>query len=37
MDEVLGVVGLAGFIVGVVALSGAVTWLVVKLTPRRTD
>jgi hypothetical protein len=37
MDEVLGVVGLVGFIVGMVALSGAVTWAVVKLTPRRTE
>ena len=35
MTTILGVVGLLAFIVCVIALASSVTWLVVKLTPRR--
>ena len=35
MRTVLGLLGLVGFIVCVIALAAAVTWLVVKITPRR--
>jgi hypothetical protein len=30
---VLGLIGLALFVVGVIALSAAVTWLVIKISP----
>ena len=33
MSTVLGLIGLAVFIVGVIALAAALTWLVVKLSP----
>ena len=36
MDIVLGLAGLAAFIVCVVALAAAVTWAVVRLTPSKT-
>ncbi len=35
MDTVLGLFGVAVFIVGVIALAAAVTFAVVKLTPER--
>jgi hypothetical protein len=35
MATALGLVGLAAFIVCVIALAAAVTWAVVKLTPQR--
>jgi hypothetical protein len=33
MSTVLGLIGLAAFIVAVIALAATVTWLVVKLSP----
>jgi hypothetical protein len=33
VETVLGLVGLALFIVGVIALAAGVTWAVVKITP----
>jgi hypothetical protein len=33
MDTVLGLLGLVGYVVGMLALSAAVTGLVVKLSP----
>jgi hypothetical protein len=33
VDTVLGLLGLALFIVGVISLAAGVTWLVVKITP----
>ena len=35
MDTLLGLAGLAVFIVCVIALAASVTWLVVRLTPAR--
>jgi hypothetical protein len=35
METVLGLIGLAFFIVCVISLAAAVTWTVVKLTPQR--
>ena len=35
MWTVLGLIGLAFFIVGVIALAAGVTWTVVKLSPPR--
>ncbi len=35
MSTVLGLIGLAFFIVGVIALAAGVTWTVVKLSPPR--
>ena len=35
MATVLGLIGLALFIVFVISLAAAVTWTVVKLTPQR--
>jgi hypothetical protein len=37
MDTVLGLIGMAVFILAVIALAAAVTWLVVKITPTRDD
>jgi hypothetical protein len=34
VDEVLGVLGIAVFIVCVIALAAAVTWLVVRISPK---
>ena len=33
METLLGLIGLALFIVGVIALAAGVTWAVVKITP----
>jgi uncharacterized membrane protein len=33
--DILGLVGMTLFIIGVVALAAAVTWLVVKISPAR--
>jgi hypothetical protein len=35
MGTVLGLLGLVAFIVSVIALAAAVTWLVVKISPKR--
>jgi hypothetical protein len=35
MATVLGLIGLAVFIVAVIALAASVTWLVVKISPGR--
>ena len=35
METILGLLGVAVFIVSVLALSAGVTWTVVKLTPQR--
>jgi hypothetical protein len=35
VSTVLGLIGLAFFIVGVIALAAGVTWTVVKLSPPR--
>lgn len=35
MDTILGLIGMALFIVGVLSLASAVTWTVVKLTPQK--
>jgi hypothetical protein len=35
VTTVLGLIGIVLFIVAVIALAAAVTWLVVKLTPTR--
>jgi hypothetical protein len=35
MSTVLGLIGLAFFVVCVIAFAAAVTWTVVKLTPQR--
>jgi hypothetical protein len=35
VSSVLGLIGLAFFIVGVIALAAGVTWTVVKLSPPR--
>ncbi|MGZ8695671.1 MAG: hypothetical protein ACXWYS_09555 [Gaiellaceae bacterium] len=37
MGTVLGLIGLALFIVGVIALSAGVTWLVIRLSPTQRD
>jgi len=37
VDEALGLIGLVGFILGVIAFAGAVTWLVVKVTPSKAE
>jgi hypothetical protein len=35
VDTVLGLIGLVVFVVCVIAFAAAMTWLVVKLTPKR--
>ena len=35
METLLGLLGVLGFVLGVTALAAAVTFAVVKLTPRR--
>jgi predicted PurR-regulated permease PerM len=35
MATALGLIGLVGFIVGVILLASAVTWTVVKISPQR--
>jgi len=37
MGTILGLLGVAVFVVGVLALSAALTFAVVKLTPRREE
>jgi hypothetical protein len=37
MATVLGLIGLVLFIVSVIALAAGVTWLVVKISPKRKD
>ena len=37
MDTVLGLLGLAVYIVVIVALAAGVTWLVVKLSPSKSQ
>ena len=37
METALGLLGIAAFIVGVIALAAAVTWTVVKLSPARSN
>ncbi|MEX0817340.1 MAG: hypothetical protein WD027_07825 [Gaiellales bacterium] len=37
MDVILGLFGMAVWIVGVIALAAAVTWVVIKLTPGDKD
>jgi len=37
VDSILGLLGMALFILSILALSAAVTWTVVRLTPRRRD
>jgi hypothetical protein len=34
METVLGLIGLAVFIVSVIALAAAITWVVVRLSPK---
>jgi hypothetical protein len=36
LQNILGLFGMALFILGVVTLAAAVTWLVVKISPART-
>ena len=35
MDTALGLLGLLGFIVGVIVLASAITWTVIKISPLR--
>jgi hypothetical protein len=35
MATALGLVGLVGFIIGVIALASVITWTVIKITPQR--
>jgi hypothetical protein len=37
MDTVLGLIGLAIYIVAVVSLAASITWLVVKLSPSKSQ
>jgi flagellar biogenesis protein FliO len=37
MDTVLGLIGLAVYIVIIIALASGVTWLVVKLSPSKSQ
>lgn len=37
MDTVLGLLGLVAFIVVILAISAGVTWLVVKLSPSKSQ
>jgi hypothetical protein len=37
MDTVLGLIGLAFYIVAIVGLASAVTWAVVKLSPSKSQ
>jgi hypothetical protein len=37
MDTVLGLIGMAIYIVAVVSLAASVTWLVVKLSPSKSQ
>jgi flagellar biogenesis protein FliO len=35
MATALGLVGLVGFMIGVIALASVITWTVIKITPQR--
>jgi hypothetical protein len=35
MATALGLIGLVGFIIATIALASAITWIVVKVTPKR--
>jgi hypothetical protein len=35
MATALGLLGLLGFIIGVIALASLITWSVIKITPQR--
>ena len=35
MATALGLLGLIGFIIGVIALASVITWTVIKITPQR--
>jgi predicted PurR-regulated permease PerM len=35
MATALGLIGLVGFIVGVILLAAAITWTVIRITPQR--
>jgi hypothetical protein len=37
MATVLGLIGLVAFIICVIALAAGITWLVVKISPKRED
>jgi len=37
MDTILGLIGLAAYIVGVVALSAAITYTVIKISPSQSS
>jgi hypothetical protein len=37
MDTVLGLIGLVIYIIGIVSLAAGVTWLVVKLSPSKSQ
>ena len=37
MATALGLLGLLGFIVGVIALASGITWLVVKVSPQKKE
>ena len=37
MDTVLGLIGLAIYIVGIISLAAAVTWGVVKISPSKSQ
>ena len=37
MGTILGLLGVVAFVIGVLALSAAITFTVVKLTPRREE
>jgi hypothetical protein len=37
MDTILGLIGLAAYIVGVVALSAAITYAVIKISPAQSS
>ncbi|HYK06413.1 MAG TPA: hypothetical protein VEW11_01475 [Gaiellaceae bacterium] len=37
MDTVLGLIGLVVYIVGIVSLAAGVTWVVVKLSPSKSQ
>jgi len=37
MDTVLGLIGMAIYIVAVVSLAASITWLVVKLSPSKSQ
>jgi hypothetical protein len=37
VETVLGLIGLALFVVGVIALAAGVTWLVIKISPTQRE